>query len=295
MRRALAVRDWQEVITFGFVSSQTERAIDADGAPIRVLNPIAAQHDVMRTSLLPGLIGTLVSNASRREPRVRVFEVGRVFRRGSEGIDQPLKVGGLAWGAAVPEQWGARARAVDLFDVKVDLEAIAHPCVLTTAAAAHPALHPGRSAAVSIGGVPAGWLGELHPRLVRQLELPFAPVVFELALETLLARPVPLGKPVSRQPMVRRDLALVVDEAVPVGDLVATLARFGPPFVVAVRPFDLYRGTGLPSGRKSVAILVLMQDTARTLTDAEIEGAVEALSEAAHREFGATLRHVDSR
>ena len=101
---------------------------------------------------------------------------------------------------------------------------------------------------------------------------------------------MPLGKPVSRQPMVRRDLALVVDEAVPVGDLVASLARSGPPFVVAIRPFDLYRGTGLPGGRKSVAILVLMQDTARTLTDTEIDGAMAALAGVAQREFRATLR-----
>lgn len=295
LRRALAARDWHEVVTFGFVSSGIERALDPDSAAIPVKNPIAAHLDVMRTSLLPGLIDVLRTNASRREPRVRVFELGRVFRRDAQGLGQPLRFGGLAWGSALPEQWGTPTRRVDLHDVKADLEALAAPFPVSTTAAPHPALHPGRSAAVTVDGKPAGWLGELHPRLVRHLELTSPAVVFELALETLLARPVPLGKPVSRQPMVRRDLALVVDEAVPVADLVATLARSGPPFVVAVRPFDLYRGTGLPAGRKSVAILVLMQDTARTLTDAEIEGAVEALSDAAYREFGATLRHVDSR
>jgi len=224
-----------------------------------------------------------------------VFEVGRVFRRGSAGIDQPLKVGGLAWGAAVPEQWGARARAVDLFDVKGDLEAIAHPCVLTTAAAAHPALHPGRSAAVSIGGVPAGWLGELHPRLVRRFELASAPVAFEIDLAALIARPVPAGRPVSRQPMVRRDLALVMAESVPVQALVDALSAASPPFVVTVRPFDVFRGGSLTNGMKSVAILVLMQDTARTLTDAEIEQTVEQLATAAQRRFGATLRRQDPR
>ena len=295
LRRLFAARDWQEVITFSFVSSEIERAIDPDAAPIRVLNPIAAQHDVMRTSLLPGLLSTLASNASRREARVRVFEVGRAFRRGPGGIDQPLRVGGLAWGAAVPEQWGAKARPVDLFDVKADLEAIAHPHPLTTAAAAHPALHPGRSAAVSIAGARAGWLGELHPRLVRRLELPSAPIAFEVDLAALLARQVPAGRPVSRLPVVRRDLALVMDESVPVQALVDALSAAKPPFVAALRPFDVFRGGALTSGMKSVAILVLMQDTARTLTDAEIEQAVDALASVARREFGATLRSQDPR
>lgn len=295
LRRALAARDWHEVVTFGFVSSGIERALDPAASPVPVLNPIAAQLDVMRTTLLPGLLEVLRANASRREPRVRVFELGRVFRHDERGLVQPVRLGGLAWGSALPEQWGAPTRAVDLHDVKADLESLAAPYPFATAAAPHPALHPGRSASVTVDGQGAGWLGELHPRLVRHFGLASAPVVFELAVDALLARPVPVGKPVSRQPMVRRDLALVVDEAVSVGELLDALRRSGPPFVVSMRPFDLYRGAGLPAGRKSVAILVLMQDTARTLTDAEIEGAMEVLSIAAHREFGATLRHVDSR
>ncbi len=296
LRRALAARGWNEVVTFGFVSSEVERALDGASSAVPVQNPIAAHLDVMRTSLLPGLLGVLRTNASRREPRVRAFELGRVFRRADGGpIDQPLRLGGLAWGPAFPEQWGVRSRPVDLHDVKGDLEAIAAPLGVSTAAAPHPSLHPGRSASVSIGGRPAGWLGELHPRLVRRFELASAPVVFEVDLEPLLARPVPAGRPVSRQPVVRRDLALVVDEAVPVASLLGAMEREKAPFVVEIRPFDLFRGPGLPNGRKSVAILVLMQDTARTLTDAEIEGAVEALAAAAHRELGATLRHQDAR
>jgi phenylalanyl-tRNA synthetase beta chain len=290
LRRALAARDWQEVVTFGFVSSEVERALDPASTPVLVQNPIAAQLDVMRTTLLPGLIEVLRTNASRREPRVRIFELGRVFRRAGGAIDQPLRLGGLAWGSALPEQWGATIRPVDLHDVKGDLAAIAAPLALETAAAPHPALHPGRSAAVMVGERSIGWLGELHPRLVRRFELASPPVAFEIDLDALLARPVPAGRPVSRQPVVRRDLALVVDEAVPVAALIAAMGRAKAPFVVAIRPFDLFRGPGLPGGRKSVAILVLMQDTARTLTDAEIEGAVEALAAAAHRELGATLR-----
>ena len=295
LRRALAARDWHEVVTFGFVASATERALDAGARPIAVLNPIAAHLDAMRTSLLPGLIEVARANASRRETRVRIFELGRVFRRHDGTLDQPLKLGGLATGSALPEQWGVADRPVDLHDVKADLAALVHPRVLTTRAEPHPALHPGRSASVAIDGVPSGWLGELHPGLAGRFDLPGAAVAFELDCATALERFVPAGRPVSRQPRVRRDLALLVDEELPVQRLLDVLTAAAPPFVVALRPFDLFRGAGLPGGRKSVAILVLMQDTARTLTDAEIEGTMESLAATAHRELGATLRSQDPR
>jgi len=232
VRRRLAARDWHEVVTFGFVSSVTERALDADAKPIVVQNPIAAHLDVMRTTLLPGLVEVAKANASRREPRIRIFEAGRVFRREASGLAQPLRLGGLATGSAASEQWGQPSRPVDMFDVKADLAALAHPRTLTTAAAPHPALHPGRSASVAIDGEVVGWLGEVHPALVRRFELPAAPVAFEVDLAALLERPVPRGRVVSRQPMVRRDLALVVNEAVPVQRLIDVMSRAAPPFLV---------------------------------------------------------------
>ncbi|MFO1283429.1 MAG: phenylalanine--tRNA ligase subunit beta [Burkholderiales bacterium] len=299
IRRALAARDWQEVVTFGFVSSEVDKALaggsDAGPGTVRVLNPIAAQRDVMRTTLLPGLIDALRSNASRREPRVRVFEIGRVFRRESAGLVQPIRVGGLAWGDAWPEQWGMARRAVDFHDVKGDLEAIAHPASVRTRAQAHPALHPGRAASVSIDGRESGWIGELHPRLVRGFELAQPPVVFELDFDSLATRPVPKGRPVSRQPVVRRDLALKLADDVPVRSLVDALEAARPPFVVSIRPFDVFRGGSVGAGQKSVAILVLMQDTARTLTDVEIDSAMASLAAVAEREFQATLRSQDPR
>jgi phenylalanyl-tRNA synthetase beta chain len=170
VKRRLTPRDWQEVITFSFVASEDEHALDPDARPIAVLNPIAAQRDVMRTTLLPGLIETLRTNVKRKVSRVRIFEVGRTFARDDRA--QPVRMGGLAFGSADPEQWGLPLRPVDLFDVKADLEALASPLAVATMADIKPWLHPGRSAAVSIGGRVAGWLGELHPRLVLHFELP---------------------------------------------------------------------------------------------------------------------------
>ncbi len=290
LRRRLVARDWQEIVTFGFVSSEVERVLAVDPTPVKVLNPIAAHLDVMRTSLLPGLIETLRANLNRKEPRIRIFELGRVFRHDGAGYAQPLRFGGLALGDAAPEQWGKPARGVDVFDVKGDLEALVAPRTLTTVRATHPALHPGRTAEVGIDGNAIGWLGELHPRLVRRFELPRPPIAFELDLDALLSRPVPQGRPVSRLPIVRRDLAVVLDEPVPAQSVVDRLVAARAPFVESVRLFDVWRGPGLPSGRKSLAILVLMRDTERTLTDAEIDATIAALVQIIQQEFGGSLR-----
>jgi phenylalanyl-tRNA synthetase beta chain len=291
VRARLVARDWQEVVTFGFVDEAVERVLDPSGAPVRVLNPIAAQLSVMRRTLLPGLIETLSTNLKRKVPRVRVFECGRVFREArADGAAQPLRVGGLAFGDALPVQWGEAARPVDLFDVKGDLEAMVAPRRLVTEREAYPWLHPGRSARVRVDGEDAGWLGELHPRIARELDLPRPPVVFELDLAIAGQRPMPCIAPVSKQPVVRRDIAIVVDEAVPAQAILDALESAKPPHVEAVRLFDAFRGGGLPSGRKSLAILVLMQDTARTLTDAEIDATVAGLVALLEKRFDAVLR-----
>jgi phenylalanyl-tRNA synthetase beta chain len=292
LRERLVARDWQEIISFGFVDSQVEAALDPSGTPIRVLNPIAAQRDVMRRTLLPGLLEALQTNLNRRESRLRLFEIGRVYREARATEDaQPMRIGGLALGDSLPEQWSSKpARTVDFFDVKGDLEALASPRRVTTERAEHPWLHPGRSARVLVERVEAGWIGELHPRLVRGFQLPKTPVVFEVDLAAFTARPVPSVRAVSRQPVVRRDVAVVLDDAVPAQAVLDALQSEKAAHVESIAIFDAYRGAGLPPGRKSVAILVLMQDTARTLTDADIEATVADIVALLARRFGATLR-----
>jgi phenylalanyl-tRNA synthetase beta chain len=300
LKRRLVARDWQEAITFSFVSSAAEAALfperPSSEAPIALQNPIASHLDVMRTTLAGGLLEVLRTNLARQHDRIRVFEVGRCFLRdGNEGGDQPLRIGGLAYGPVVPEQWGIAKRPVDLYDVKGDLEALVAPRTLLTAAHPHPLLHPGRSAQVHLDGANVGWLGELHPRIAKQLELTFAPVVFELDLAPLLRQPIPAAQAVSKLPVVRRDFAVVVDEAVRAGDVLGALVAAKPARVVDLRLFDLYRGPGLPIGTKSLAILVLMQDTERTLTDADIDATLADLLRVLQVRFGAVLRQQDSR
>jgi phenylalanyl-tRNA synthetase beta chain len=291
LRQRLVDRDYQEVLTFGFVNSATERAISPDGNPIKVLNPIASQFDVMRTTLLGGLIETLRTNLNRKLERARIFETGRCFLHDGERYDQPLRIGGLAFGPALPEQWGVSKRNVDFFDVKSDVEALVWPLTLRTEAAAHPALHPGRSARVLIEGREAGWIGELHPRLTRAFDLAGpAPVVFELEQAPLLERALPAATAVSRLPVVRRDIAVVVDEGIGAGAVLDALRQASPIHVEHIALFDVYRGKGIESGKKSLAILVLMQDTARTLTDSEIDATVADLLRVLKDRFDASIR-----
>jgi phenylalanyl-tRNA synthetase beta chain len=298
VKHALANLDWQEIVTFSFVDSAVEAAIaplsSPNGQPVRVLNPIASQRDVMRTSLLPGLIETLQTNLNRKESRIRIFELGRTFHHAAAAMRSRRGLADWLMAGRRRNNGDWPARDVDFFDVKGDLEALASPRRVTTEAVEqHPALHPGRSASVAIDGVTAGWLGELHPRLVRHFGLPKAPVVFELAADILGALPMPAGKPVSRLPVVRRDLGLVVDESVSAQALLDALNAVKPAHVDTLRLFDVYKGSGLTEGKKSLAILVLMQDTSRTLTDADI-AATEACLLAAARENSAQ-RNVSSR
>jgi phenylalanyl-tRNA synthetase beta chain len=295
LKHLLAARDWQEVITFSFVSSATEAALfpdrAADALPLAVLNPIASHLDVMRTTLAGGLIEVLRTNLARRAERVRVFEIGRCFLRAAPGSDQPLRLAGLAYGGAVAEQWGEPARPVDFYDVKADLEALAAPLALATTRGTHPALHPGRAATVMLGGRNVGWIGELHPRLVKAFDLPRVPVLFELDLDALTTVPLPAAAAISRLPIVRRDIALVVDEGLAAQAVVDALLESAVDHVEDVRLFDVYRGSGLPPGKKSLAILVLMQDTERTLTDPEIDAIVARMVRIVGERFGGSLRH----
>jgi phenylalanyl-tRNA synthetase beta chain len=292
MRQRLVDRDYQEVLTFAFVSSVSELAIRPDSKPIKVLNPIAAQFDVMRSTLLGGLLETLRTNLNRKLERVRIFETGRCFYRDGERYAQPLRIGGLAFGPALPEEWGAPKRNVDFFDAKGDIEALVWPLTVRTEAAVHPALHPGRSARVFVDGKQAGWIGELHPRLMREFDIAGPlPVLFELDQEPLVERSLPAAKTMSRLPVVRRDIAVVVAETVSAGAVLDALKVASPAHVEHIALFDVYRGPGIGSGKKSLAILVLIQDTARTLTDSEIDATVADLLRVLVDRFEASIRN----
>jgi phenylalanyl-tRNA synthetase beta chain len=247
--------------------------------------------DVMRTTLLGGLVQTLRANLNRGEARVRVFEVGRCFVGSTADIAvQPERIGALALGSRLPEQWAEKSAGVDFFDAKGDLEALAGARALEFAAGPHPACHPGRCALVKAGGQVVGVVGELHPRLQQRYELPSPAVFFEILAGALLEGAVPRFQGLSRMPVVRRDLAVLVAETVPVGELLGAVRGAVPAFVRAVEVFDQYRGKGVEPGKKSLALRIVMQDTDRTLIDSEVEEVVASIREQLIQQFQAKPR-----
>jgi phenylalanyl-tRNA synthetase beta chain len=327
LKRAVAARDYQEVINYSFVESGLDARLseyggvsrdsassntafsDASsgatpaGGAIRLLNPIAAQMDLMRTTLWGGLIENLRANLNRKAARVRLFEIGRVFRSDAgveagpaqvHGVAQPRKLALLAFGPAIEEHWSQPARAVDFYDLKGDLEVLVGRR-LQTEAATHPALHPGRSARVLLDGRAIGWIGALHPAQQQALELPQAPILAELELEPLLAASVPVYEEVSRFPPAIRDLAVVVAADLPASrvldEIAAAVAKVPAAAVVrSVRLFDEYRGKGLENKEKSLAFRLWMQDTGRTLSDADASEAVQEIVGWLGKKIGARLR-----
>jgi phenylalanyl-tRNA synthetase beta chain len=303
VRRAVAALDYQETINFSFVEARWEAELAGNPDPIKVLNPIAAPLAVMRSSLVGSLVQILRNNLARKAPRVRLFEVGRVFRRDAgvaaslstvAGIAQPLRVAGLAWGPVDALQWGLPERAVDFFDVKGDVEALLAPRQPTFVAAEHPAMHPGRCAAVQLDGAVIGHVGELHPRWRQAYELPSAPVVFELDLAAVQRRDVPVAQPLPRQQAARRDVALVVQEHVTHDALVAALRADDSGLVRSATLWDVYRPqlghADFAAGERSLAVrLELLSDDA-TLTDERIAQAVDAAVARAAAACGARLR-----
>jgi phenylalanyl-tRNA synthetase beta chain len=299
LRAAMAAADYQEVINFTFVEPRWEIDFAGEENPIRLLNPIASQQSVMRTTLIGSLVDVVRRNHFRKVPRIRVFEVGRVFLRDPEmpagplsvaGVRQPVRIGAAAYGPAFPEPWDAAERPVDFFDVKGDVEGLCAPLATRFEPAAHPAFHPGRSARVLVDGKPAGWLGELHPKWLRAYELPQPPVLFELDSDLLRGVPLPAAHIPSRFPPVVRDIALVFDDGTPVQAVLDAIEAEKPAIVQSVRLFSLYHGPGLPFGRKSLAFRVVMQHTERTLTDAEADAARDAVVSVLSRKFSASLR-----
>jgi len=299
LRERLAAAEYQEVITFSFVEPAWEADFHGEPNPIRLLNPIASQQSVMRTSLLASLVDVIRTNQNRKLERIRVFEAARVFRRDPAAVEGPLAVRGLrqpvhvaaaAYGPALDEQWGSKTRPVDFFDVKADLEQLVAPLEAKFSAERHPAFHPGRSARVSLGGRDIGWIGELHPRWQQKYELARPAVLFELEADALSHVALPHPAPPSKYPPVVRDMAVVVDAKVPAQALLDAMESQKPPIVVQLKLFDIYAGEGVPAGRKSLAFRVVMQDTERTLTDAEADAARDTLASLLGKEFSATLR-----
>ncbi len=297
VKTMLVDRGYQEAITYSFVDPKVQALLHPGEEALILPSPISVEMSAMRLSLWTGLLSAVVYNQNRQQGRVRLFESGLRFVPDSSAdlaIRQDLMLAGVIAGHRYEEHWDLARQPVDFYDMKGDLEAIldltGKAAEIQFRAEANPALHPGQSAAIYLQGERIGFIGVVHPELERKLDLNGRTIVFELLWNKLADRVLPDASEISRFPANRRDIAIVVAENVPADDILVECKKVGANQVVGVNLFDVYRGKGVADGFKSLAISLVLQDTARTLEEEEIAATVAKCVEALKQRFQASLR-----
>ena len=297
VRDLLVDRGYHEAITYSFVEPEQQKLIVPEIEPLILPFPISADMSAMRLSLWTGLINTVVHNQKRQQPRVRLFESGLRFipeESAENGMRQEMMLAGIIAGTRGEEHWDIATNTVDFFDLKGDLEAVleltANELAYEFKAAQHPALHPGQTAAIVVDGKEVGFIGTVHPELERKFGLNGRTIMFEIEWDAINTRVIPEAAAVSKFPANRRDIAIVADEAIASGDIVAECLASGGELLTSAKLFDVYRGQGVEDGKKSLAIALTLQSVERTLEEADITSAVDAIVAAIGEKFSATLR-----
>lgn len=296
IKNHLCSRGFQEVITYSFVDPEFQRYFaDSSAEPARLLNPIAPELSEMRVSLWPGLLQVLMQNQRRQLTRLRMFELARVFLSSSADPKvQPLKLAGLICGRAEPEQWSQSDRKADFYDLKGEVEELVSltrgQSFLSFRPAEHPALHPGQSAEIFYQNQAIGWIGALHPTLIKKFDLPQPIFLFEISANILQNKGLPRYRAYSRFQSSRRDLAFLIDKNVLAGEVIDFIHNNVSDTVIDSFIFDIYEGEQLSQDKKSIAIALILQDMERTLTDNDIQSEVDRLVEKLKQQFKAELR-----
>jgi phenylalanyl-tRNA synthetase beta chain len=292
----LTARGYSEAVTFGFTDPALQAQLCGAMEPVRLRNPIAANLSVMRASLWPGLLLAARSNLHRQRERVRLFEIANRFRRGPGGqVLEQAMIAGVVLGSRLPEQWGVARAPADFYDLKADVSALlslsAPESVYRFEADARlPALHPGRSAQIVRDGSVIGQLGELHPALLRVFDFTYAPLMFELDYAAVTASTTVRFAPVSSFPQIRRDISFTVAASENFGRIAERVSVAASTRLHELRIFDVYQGKGVESGRKSVALGLILQDISRTLTDADADEVIAAVCTELRSSLDARIR-----
>jgi len=291
---ALVARDYQEVVTYSFIDSVANTVFSGSESELVLSNPISSEMSVMRASLWPGMVAAAASNNARQQDRIRLFEMSKSFHGSLGSHTEVVRIGGLASGPVNPEQWASPSEAVDFFDIKADVEAVlalaSKENEIVFRAAEHPALQPGQSAEIIRNDEVIGVIGKLHPKISKTYDLKRAMYLFELDADKTLASSAPNATSISKFPTIRRDIAVIVDDAVSADDLVSAVSSSSPDLIRGVRIFDIYTGEGIEAGRKSVAIGLILQETSRTLTDEDADQVMAAAGKILLDQFEAELR-----
>jgi phenylalanyl-tRNA synthetase beta chain len=278
---SMADLGYREAITYTFVDPSLQRSMFPGTPALTLSNPISAELSEMRVSLWPGLVATCRENMRRQQSRVRLFELGNRFDVTGKELREIAVLGGVATGARWQEQWGSPREPLDFYDVKADVESVlaltGDAGSIQFEAATLPCLRPGRTARIVRAGTAVGFVGEIHPRLIKELGLGNSLFLFELEIDLAFGAKTPQLQKISKFPSVRRDLAVVVDEGVPLAVLRENVTVSASGLLSELRVFDVYRGSGVENGRKSVALGLILQDSSRTLTDVDADAVVASV------------------
>jgi phenylalanyl-tRNA synthetase beta chain len=290
----LVDRGYQEVITYSFVGQELQQKIDPGRPALSLANPLSSDMSIMRTSLWPGLLQVARYNLARQQERVRIFESGLRFQDLEDGLHQDMMLAGLLMGSVAPEQWGQPVRRADFFDAKSDVEALLSPAgkhgEFRFVPGEHPALHPGQTALVQRRGGDIGVVGMLHPALALDLGVVGDAYLFEVLISGLDAEALPAFESVSRFPLIRRDIAILVPEELPYQRVYDCIAATTPDLLKEVKLFDVYQGDKIDSGLKSLALGLILQASSQTLTVEGVDEVITRVLERLKAELGARLR-----
>ena len=292
LRRHMVSRGYQEAITYSMIEPGLLAKFDDQNKPVELVNPISADMAVMRTTLWPGLVKALQHNQNRQQSRIRLFETGQRFIPSDQGLQQQDVFAGLIYGSRNPESWHGKAENVDYFDIKGDLETLLSMGGqnFSFVAIEHLALHPGQSAAIQLDDAVVGYVGAMHPGLVKDLGLQGPVFMFEVDLAAISLGVLPAYQTLSKFPEMRRDLAIVLDQKTSVAEVTGIIESSAGKWLNAVRLFDVYQGQGIENGQKSLALGLTWQHPERTLTDDEVNQWVEQVVTHLAQNAGASLR-----
>ena len=293
MKALLAARGYQEVITYSFVDADLQKMLNPEVSALTLQNPIGPELSVMRTSLLPGLIGAMRYNQKRQQQQLRLFEAGLIFKA-EDNIAQLPAIAGVICGNINKNHWGNENRTADLFDLKKDVEVLfrlgGDKIDVDFEAFPHAALHSGQSARLSLNNQYVGFIGALHPAVRQNLEIAQETFVFELEMDAFPKRLPKIYQKISKFPSIKRDLSIIVSEDISVGDIVNSIRNIAPDVLYNIELFDIFRGKHIDLEKKSLGLSLIFQKFCGTLRDTEVDLLIEKILRKLRKEYGALLR-----
>ncbi len=292
-REVLINRDYHEVITYSFVDPKYTKLLNNMNKSLVLANPIAPELSEMRTSLLPGLLNTLQYNIKRQQERIRIFETGLVFND-VDDLKQEPHIGGLIYGNINEKQWDKKSISCDFYDLKADIETLFYsmlePERVEMNSSQSEVLHPGQSVDVLVDGNKIGYFGRLHPKVCSGLGISDNIYVFEFDIKNSKKQEKAHYTKISKYPSVKRDISILVDEKIPLADIINRVNNDATELLTNLELFDVYQGEGIEKEKKSLALGLTFQATSSTLMDEEVESIMAQVIDGLHNNFGAKLR-----